>query len=90
MQEALCKKLRCIKGSSIVEAAIVFPLVIMIAAGSITLGIRFYTQLKNDSDEHRIKIVKQYPVFEKGRFLIGIHGDDICISDDTVFGSVHA
>ena len=67
------------RGSSFVEAAMVFPLIIAIVAVSITVSLKLYTVLKENSIEHKEKMLTQYETYEKGRLLISIHCDDTFI-----------
>ena len=87
MPVSSCKESR--RGSAIVEAAIIFPIIILITATAITLGVKLYVKLKTDSDEHRVKVRTQYEIFEKGRFLVSFHSDDIRVSDDIHLSLVH-
>lgn len=68
-------------GSVFVEAAMVFPLIIAVIAVAITCSLDLYTNLKNNSIEHKAKITTQYKEYEKGRLLVSIHSDDVIIVD---------
>ena len=78
------------RGSVFVEAAMVFPLIIAVIAVAITCSLDLYTNLKNNSIEHKERIKTQYEEYEKGRLLIGIYSDDLIIVNGIACNSNHS
>lgn len=46
-------------GSTVIEAALIFPLIVLIAAGLISRGASMYAHVKEDSIDHRNKAIAE-------------------------------
>lgn len=76
-------------GSTLVEAAMIFPIIILVAVLAITTSLKIYTAIKENSIEHKEKITTQYELYEKGRLLISIYHNDFDIIDGAVCSGLH-
>ena len=52
-------RLKGSRGSTMVEAAMVFPLVIIIVAGVIMTGLRMYGHVRDDAAFHRSEVLSE-------------------------------
>lgn len=71
-------------GSTLVEAAMIFPIIILVSVLAITTSLKIYSAIKENSIEHKEKITTQYELYEKGRILVSFHHNDF----DIINGSV--
>jgi len=69
-------------GSTLIEAAILLPLVIAVSILSINTAMSLYTQVKENSENHKIEIIEKYEQYEKGRLYLSFYCDDFCVNYD--------
>ena len=81
----LCSSKSRQSGEALVEAAMIFPIIIIVAVLAITTSLKIYTAIKDNSIDHKSKIQTQYEEYEKGRLLIGFYNNDFNFTDDTFF-----
>lgn len=76
-------------GEALVEAAMIFPIIIIVAVIAITTSLKIYTSIKENSIDHKSKIQTQYEEYEKSRLFVGFYHNDTYVVNGFVYGDVH-